>query len=110
MEEFPTEFTASSLTGGIVVRTTEQGLPVGITIDADELRKDSSALAAEVLRLCQKSAKRAGLARREQLAAVGFDPKLLAATGLPTEAEVAAAEIIDEQEYDTEPPSWLRSV
>ncbi|MET7768680.1 hypothetical protein [Nocardia sp. NPDC005366] len=109
-EEFPTEFTASSLTGSIVVRTTEQGLPVGISVEAAELRRDPHALAAEVLRLCQKSAKRAGLARRNQLAAAGFDPALLAATGLPSEAEVAAAEIVEEQEYDTEPQSWLRSV
>ncbi|MDO3647290.1 hypothetical protein [Nocardia mangyaensis] len=110
MEEFPTEFTAASLTGSIAVRTTEQGLPVGITVDGDQLRRDPAELAAEVLRLCQKSAKRAGLARRNQLAEAGFDPALLAATGLPTEAEVAAAEIVEEQEYDTEPQSWLRSV
>ncbi|MEU3010760.1 hypothetical protein [Nocardia asteroides] len=110
MEEFPTEFSASSLTGAIAVRTTEQGLPVGITVDADQLRRDPADLAAEILRLCQKSAKRAGLARRNQLAAAGFDPALLAATGLPTEAEVAAAEIVEEQDYDTEPDSWLRSV
>ncbi|MGS2808679.1 hypothetical protein [Nocardia sp. MW-W600-9] len=110
MDEFPTEFTASSLTGTIEVRTTEQGLPIGITVDPAELQRDPSALAAEVLRLCQKSAKRAGLARRNQLAAAGFDERLLAATGLPTEAEVAAAEIVEEQDYDTEPQSWLRSV
>ncbi|GGN85918.1 MULTISPECIES: hypothetical protein [Nocardia] len=110
MDEFPTEFTAASLTGAIEVRTTERGLPVGITIAADQLRGDPGALAAEVLRLCQKSANRAGLARRNQLAEAGFDPGLLAATGLPTEAEVAAAEIVEEQEYDTEPESWLRSV
>lgn len=110
MEEFPTEFDAASLTGTIVVRTTEQGVPVGITVDPTELQRDPAALAAEILRLCRKSASRAGLTRRQQLAAAGFDPALLAATGLPTEAEVAASEIVAEQEYDTEPQSWLRSV
>ncbi|MFE3542334.1 hypothetical protein ACFXK0_05110 [Nocardia sp. NPDC059177] len=110
MDEFPTEFTVASLTGEIAVRTTEQGLPVGVTVAADQLRRDPADLAAEILRLCQKSAKRAGLARRNQLAEAGFDPTLLAATGLPTEAEVAAAEIVEEQDYDTEPQSWLRSV
>ncbi|WP_054815796.1 hypothetical protein [Nocardia arizonensis] len=110
MEEFPTEFTASSLTGSIVVRTTEQGLPVGIAVEPAELRRDPRELAAEVLRLCRKSAKRAGLARRNQLAEAGFDPALLSATGLPTEAEVATTEIVEEQEYDTEPQSWLRSI
>lgn len=110
MDQFPAEFTAASLTGAISVRTTEQGLPVGVTVDADQLRRDPAELAAEILRLCRKSAKRAGLARRNQLAEAGFDPALLAATGLPTAAEVAAAEIVEEQEYDTEPQSWLRSI
>ncbi|WP_278264911.1 hypothetical protein [Nocardia sp. AG03] len=110
MDEFPVEFTASSRTGAIEVRTTERGLPVGITIDGDQLRGDPDALAAEILRLCKQSAERAGLARRTQLAEAGFDPGLLAATGLPTEAQVAAAEIAEEQDYDTEPESWLRSV
>jgi len=35
---------------------------------------------------------------------------MLAMTGLPTEQEVARQEIIEEQEYETEPQSWLRSV
>ncbi|GGK57552.1 hypothetical protein [Nocardia camponoti] len=110
MTELPTEFSAQSRSGSIVVRTTEQGVPVGISVAAAELRQDPAALAAEVLRLCQHSARRAGLARRNQLADAGFAPEVLSRIGLPTEAEVAATEIVEEQEYETEPQSWLRSV
>ncbi|MGA6208745.1 hypothetical protein ACPESR_28710 [Nocardia testacea] len=108
--EFPTEFGAHSLTGTIRVRTTEMGLPVAISVAPDQLRRDPDALAGEILRLCKKSAARAGLERRKQLQEAGFTTEMLRSTGLPTEAEVARQEILDEQDYDTEPESWLRSV
>lgn len=108
--EFPTEFTAVSLTGSLSVRTTEQGLPLGVRVDAEELRGDPQRLAGEILRLCRQSANRAGLQRRNQLRDAGFSADMLALTGLPTEAEVARQEIIEEQEYETQPQSWLRSV
>ncbi|MFI1240360.1 hypothetical protein [Nocardia salmonicida] len=110
MDEFPTEFVSTSLTGSISVRTTENGLPLGIRVDADQLRRDPAGLAAEVLRLCKQSANRAGLVRREQLQQAGFTSEMLALTCLPTEEQVATQEILDEQDYDTEPQSWLRSV
>ncbi|WP_280386495.1 hypothetical protein [Nocardia wallacei] len=109
-DEFPTEFSAASVTGTISVRTTEQGLPLGIRVDPDELRRDPDSLAGEVLRLCRQAANRAGLQRRKQLQEAGFSSDMLALTGLPTEADVARQEIIEEQEYDTQPQSWLRSV
>ncbi|MEU4433059.1 hypothetical protein AB0F65_20450 [Nocardia rhamnosiphila] len=108
--EFPTEFSAHSLTGEIRVRTTEMGLPVAISVEPGQLRRDPGALAGEILRLCRKSAARAGLERRKQLQEAGFTAEMLRSTGLPTEAEVARQEIVDEQDYDTEPESWLRSV
>ncbi|MGK8520571.1 hypothetical protein ACRS6B_02950 [Nocardia asteroides] len=92
------------------MRTTEMGLPVAVEVDADQLRRDPDALAGEILRLCKQAANRAGLARRVQLQQLGFTPEMLALTGLPTEQQVARQEIIEEQEYDTEPQSWLRSV
>ncbi|MBF6087103.1 hypothetical protein IU438_17360 [Nocardia cyriacigeorgica] len=109
-EQGPAEWTATSRTGAIAVRTTEQGLPVGISIERTELRGDPTALAAEVLRLCKQAASRAGLARRAQLEQAGVAEDMLALMGLPTAAEVAAQEMADEQDYDTEPRSWLRSV
>ncbi|MGI5221400.1 hypothetical protein [Nocardia sp. CA-290969] len=108
--EFPTEFTAHSLTGSIRVRTSETGLPSAISVEPDQLRRDPDALAGEILRLCKQAASRAGLQRRKQLEEAGFTPDMLRLTGLPTEAEVAREEIMAEQEYDTEPQSWLRSV
>lgn len=108
--DFPTEFSAHSLTGKIRVRTTEMGLPVAIAVEPDQLRRDPDALAGEILRLCKQAAARAGLERRKQLQEAGFTADMLRLTGLPTEAEVARREIVDEQDYDTEPESWLRSV
>lgn len=108
--EFPTEFTAASLTGSLSVRTTEQGLPLGVRVDAEELRGDPQRLAEEILRLCRRSADRAALLRRNQLREAGFSADMLALTGLPTEAEVARREMVEEQEYETQPQSWLRSV
>lgn len=107
--EMPT-VTATSRSGAIAVRTTEQGLPLRISVEPGELRRDPGELAAEVLRLCRQAANRAGAARRRQLADAGVSRDLLDLTGLPTAAEVERQELFDEQEYDVEPQSWLRSV
>ncbi|MFG1794392.1 hypothetical protein [Nocardia sp. NPDC049149] len=104
------EWTAASRTGAISVRATEQGLPLGISIDAAELKRDPAALAAEILRLYKQAASRAGLARRTELEAAGMSVDALALLGLPTPEQVAREEIIEEEEYETEPRSWLRSV
>ncbi|WP_330183401.1 hypothetical protein OHB26_06965 [Nocardia sp. NBC_01503] len=107
---FPTEFTLASRTGAVVVCTTEQGLPLGVSVERDQLRDDPAALAAEILRLCKQSAARAGSQRREQLRQAGLAPEMLALTGLPTVAEVTRREIVEEQDFDTEPDSWLRPI
>ncbi|WP_280463512.1 hypothetical protein [Nocardia carnea] len=108
--EFPTEFTTHSLTGSIRIRTTETGLPVAVSVEPGELRRDPDALAGELLRLCKQSAARAGLERRKQLQEAGFTSEMLKLAGLPTEEQVARQELVQEQEYETEPESWLRSV
>ncbi|WP_067711985.1 hypothetical protein [Nocardia yamanashiensis] len=107
---FPTEFTVSSRTGAIVVTTTEEGLPVGLSVASDQLRGAPEPLAAEILRLCRQAATRAGMQRRAQLQAAGLAPELLALTGLPTVEQVSRQEIVEEQDYDTEPDSWLRPI
>ncbi|MBL1075202.1 hypothetical protein JK358_12445 [Nocardia sp. 2] len=107
---FPTEFTVASRTGAIVVTTTEVGLPVALEVERDQLRGDPAPLAAEILRLCGRSANRAGLLRRQQLQAAGLAPELLALTGLPTAEEVTRHEYVQEQDYETEPDSWLRPI
>ncbi|MEU0540335.1 hypothetical protein [Nocardia sp. NPDC005978] len=109
-DTFPTHFTMSSRTGSVVVTTTEQGLPVGLEVERDQLRGDPDQLAGEILRLCAQSAARAGLERRAQLQAAGLAPEMLALSGLPTIEEVTRQEYVEEQEYDTEPDSWLRPI
>jgi hypothetical protein len=101
---------AMSRDGSITVETTEQGLPLSISIEPSELRRDPGELAAELTRLCKRAANRAGAARRRQLAAAGVSPDLLALTGLPKPEDVERQELLEEQEYEVEPQSWLRSV
>ncbi|GAA5067156.1 hypothetical protein [Nocardia callitridis] len=104
------EWTASSRTGSIAVRTTEQGLPLGISVEPAELKRDPQELAGEVLRLCKTAANRAALARRAQLEEAGATQEMLSLMGLPTPEQVARQELTEEAEYETEPVSWLRQV
>ncbi|WP_051026633.1 hypothetical protein [Nocardia higoensis] len=101
---------ASSRSGAVTVETTEQGLPLRVSLDSAELRRAPADLAAEILRLCRRAADRAGAQRRKQLAEAGVSADLLALTGLPTAAEVERQELIDEQEYEVEPQSWLETL
>ncbi|WP_308162898.1 hypothetical protein [Nocardia alni] len=109
-EQVFTEWTAASRTGSITVRTSDQGLPLGISVDPAELRRDPRALAAEVLRLCKQAANRAALARRAEFEEIGVDQDALRLMGLPTPEQVAQSEIREEDEDEYEPESWLRSV
>jgi hypothetical protein len=106
----PVEWTAANRTGSLSVRATEQGLPLGISADPAELRRDPGALASDILRLCKQAANRAALARRAELEQAGVGSDALRRMGLPTPEEVAQSELQEEDEYDTEPESWLRSV
>ncbi|WP_459549315.1 hypothetical protein [Nocardia sp. X0981] len=103
-------WSVTSRSGSISIETTEQGLPIGITIERDELHRPPAELAAEIVRLCKQSANRAGLARRAELAAAGLTSDVLALTGLPKPEDVAHQELVEEAEYEVEPQSWLRSV
>lgn len=102
--------TVASSSGAIRVRATQGGLPLAVRIDQGELHRDPAQLAGEMLRLCQRAAARAGVALRKQLEESGMSAEALARTGLPTEADVAQQELVEEQDYDTEPQSWLRTV
>ncbi|MFD0365952.1 hypothetical protein ACFQZZ_31320 [Nocardia sp. GCM10030253] len=102
--------TATSRSGSISVETTEQGLPIAVSVERAELRRDPKELAGEILRLCKQAANRAGLARRAELEAAGLHGDVLALTGLPKPEDVARQELVEEQEYEVEPGSWLRSI
>ncbi|MER7453407.1 hypothetical protein ABTW96_24310 [Nocardia beijingensis] len=106
----PAEWSANSRTGTISVRTTEQGTPLSVTVDPAELRRDPEVLAGEILRLCRQAANRAALMRRAELEQAGMAPEMIALFGLPTPEDVARQEIADEEDYDTEPDSWLRPI
>ncbi|MFJ9362844.1 hypothetical protein ACIRRA_00280 [Nocardia sp. NPDC101769] len=100
----------ANTSGSIRVRATTQGLPLAVKVESAELHRDPQQLAAEILRVCQKAANRAGLALRKQLEEAGLDAESINRANLPTEADVARQEIVEEQDYDTEPQSWLRTV
>lgn len=99
----------SNRSGTITVRTTEQGLPLELRIDERELRYGGRRLAEEILRLCSRSAREAGVRRREELARDGVPEALLDRLGLPTRAQVAAAQLAEDEEEPV-PRSWMRPI
>lgn len=101
---------AVSRTGSIRMRVTEQGIPLAVKIEPAELHRDPQHLAAEMLRMCRRAADLAGLEQRKRMEAAGMNASTLALMGLPTEADISRQEIVEEQDYDTEPQSWLRTV
>ncbi|MQY24978.1 hypothetical protein [Nocardia aurantia] len=98
----------AALRGGeILVTATESGLPMALHVDPAQLRRDPADLADDLLRLCKLAANRAGLARRTQLTALGFEERALDLLGLPTPDVVERTEIGDENDHEYEPRSWL---
>ena len=102
--------TASLRNGALSVQTTEQGLPVAITVDDSQLRRDPALLAKDLLRLCRQAATRAGLERRRELEQQGVSPEIIAHFQLPNEADAVEQEIRDEWDDEYETTSWMRSV
>jgi hypothetical protein len=99
--------TATSCGGRISVTTTELGLPLALSVEADELQRDPQELADDLVALCRQAANRAGLARRRELAQQGVSPAGLDLLKLPTFDEVQREEIIHETVHEYEPRSWL---
>jgi hypothetical protein len=105
-----TQQPAQSCTGTISVLTTERGLPVGLRIDAAELKKPPEQLARDIMALCRLSAARAQVARRRDLVEKGFSPAIIRGLQLATEDELATAEQDVLGDEDELPSSWRRSV
>lgn len=100
-----------SRTGTIAVVTTERGLPTALKIDRSELARPPQELAGEILALCQLSALRSQVAYRRSLVDKGFTPSVLREIGLPTEDDLARAELeLFGDEDDDNPTTWLRPV
>lgn len=92
--------------GGVVVSTTERGLPVGLAIHERELSRPAAQLAAEVLLLCQLSAQRLQASRREDLIARGVGPEVIQGLDLATveDLERSAARLCEPD--DDEDDVW----
>jgi hypothetical protein len=101
---------AQSRSGGIVVSTTERGLPLALKLDPRELDKPPGVLAAEILALCRLSAVRAQVARRRELAGQNVDPSVIRNLQLANEEDLLRAERTLDQDGDVLPHSWMRSV
>ena len=78
--------------GGIAVSTTERGLPVGLTIHERELGRPAGELAAEILLLCQLSAQRLQVSRRQHLLDRGVSPTAIEGLVLATAGDLERTE------------------
>lgn len=97
--------------GGIVVRTTERGLPLAMKLDRHELAKPPTQLAQEILLLCQLSAMRMQVARRRDLVARGFSHAVISGLNLSTEQELADAEAqFCDSDPDDPPDTWMNRI
>ncbi|ONM47040.1 hypothetical protein [Nocardia donostiensis] len=107
----PTVTVAASTnrSGTISVRATDQGMPVEIKFERSEYRYGAQALAAEILRLTQRSTIAARARRREVLADSGVPEQVLDQLGLPTRQQ-AVDELDRIDDADTGPTSWMRPV
>ncbi|MFE3256140.1 hypothetical protein ACFXPS_11395 [Nocardia sp. NPDC059091] len=99
---------ATNRSGTVTVRATDRGMPVEIRFERAEYRYGATALAAEMLRLTQRSAIVARARRREQLAAAGVPETMLDRLGLPTR-QAAVDELDQLDDTDTGQTSWLRN-
>ncbi|QCH25188.1 hypothetical protein DSM43276_03462 [Mycobacteroides salmoniphilum] len=75
------------------VKVSEFGLPLEVQVEPDLLNRGASALAREILNLCELGAARCGAARREELAETGIPDYILDKLGLATPAQVADLEL-----------------
>lgn len=92
---------ASTRSGSVAVRATEDGLPVSMRIDPRELRFNGADLAAAIVQQTRRATEFARADRRRLLADQGVPPDVLDRLGLPNRAEEAD---------DPAPASWLRPV
>jgi hypothetical protein len=98
-----------SRTSDISVTTTERGLPTRLKIGAGEMSRTPDDLAAEILSLCQLSARRLQVARRRALLERGFTPAVIRGLNLATEEELAEAEEAARGDDEGLPETWTTS-
>lgn len=81
-----------SRSGALAITCTAAGLPVRMRISAAAMRRSPDALAQEILALCRLAGAAAGVSNRAQLVGDGVDEETLGLLGLPSRAELVAAE------------------
>jgi hypothetical protein len=96
--------------GGIVVRTTDRGVPLAMRLDQREMSKPPTQLAQEILLLCQLSAKRMQAAQRRDLVDRGVSPAVIRGLNLSTDEEVARIEAQLLGDEDDPPHTWMSRV
>ncbi|WP_040815172.1 hypothetical protein [Nocardia concava] len=103
--------TSSNTARTITVTATDQGTITELRFDAGVYGHGAGALAAEIVRLAQRSTLLAKAHRREALAAAGLAPVLLDRLGLPA-PEAVAAELarLDAPAAANAPRTWVRAV
>ncbi|MGO3327987.1 hypothetical protein [Gordonia sp. (in: high G+C Gram-positive bacteria)] len=84
--------TVRSRGGGIAVTCTPAGLPVAMKLEPAQCRRDLSALADDIVALCRLAGVTAGVRRRAALTADGVPEETLSLLGLPSRADLLAAE------------------
>jgi len=76
--------TSRNRSGTVTVRATDQGLPLQIAVERDELRRGARALADEILQVTRQAAIEARTRRRAELSRAGVPDDVLDRLGLPT--------------------------
>lgn len=82
----------SSRSGAVTVTCTAAGLPVRMRLSSAAVRRTPTALAREILALCQLARTSAGLQARSELSGQGVTDEALSLLGLPSRQELVAAE------------------
>ena len=105
----PTVGRASTPTGSVEVRTTMQGLPTAIHIEASEMDRSAARLSRTILLLCRQAGARAGAAHRAELLAQGHPLEAVSYLNLPSDRDAAAVDReVDDFFDDEEPGTWMR--
>jgi len=105
----PTVGHASTPTGSVEVRTTMQGLPTSVHIEASEMDRSAARLARTILLLCRQAGARSGAAHRAELLAQGHPLEAVSYLGLPSDRDAAAVDReVDDFFDDEETSTWMR--
>ncbi|GAA1910098.1 hypothetical protein [Williamsia serinedens] len=105
----PTVGRASTPTGSVEVRTTMQGLPTAIHIEASEMDRSATRMARTILLLCRQAGARAGAAHRAELLAQGHPLEAVSYLQLPSDRDAAAIDREVDDFFDDEDTStWMR--